>query len=229
MNPEKRVEKLTGGRLDWEARDFTAVLVELAKYGGRYNTPGHIRPDRIDLHSWDGALKKLWSDTVAAGREHGRVVLADVAKGSLVFGKTNIGTEDAVVIQVRHQPGRASVQGLVGSIHTHPESPDAIGKVFSAQDYAGFLGLPEEQIMVVQYGADDALLVMKTSFTPRVSDPSTVARRVEEIFREQVHTHVNPLLAAVEFNKAICVELGLVLYRKSKESGTVFRRIQVTR
>lgn len=143
------------------------------------------------------------------------------------MGKELHGNEGSVMLKGYLQPGRESVQIPIGSIHTHPETSDDTGKVFSPQDYAGFLGLMDQQFMMVEYGQNQTLLLLRTSVTPDVTS-AEVTQRVGEIYTEFIQKLGRNLNAIIEFNKMVCVEFGLTLYRRTPESGNTFRRIEVT-
>ncbi len=220
------LESLTAKK-NWESKDFTAIMVALARFGEHAQIPAFNRPDTIDLGSWEQGLAKLWQETVASGHEHGRVVFADLVRQSLILGRVAAGNDKAIVLRVEPQPGREAVQHPIGTIHTHPDTPAGIAKVFSAQDYYSFLSHAPERAMLVAYGPHHALLVLKTSVTPAIPQASIVGR-VQETYRDFVLLHRDPMRAVIEFNKMLCVEFGLTLYRRSQAGDGIFRRVEVT-
>lgn len=228
-DPRERalLESLTA-KQHWESKDFTAVMVALARFGEHAQIPAPHRPETIDLSSWDKSLSALWQHTAASGHEHGRFVFADMLRQSLILGRIAAGNDRQIILRAEAQPGREVVQRAIASIHTHPETPAGIAKVFSAQDYYSFLSTAAERAMLVAYGPHHSLLVLKTSVTPAVSQASIQAR-IQETYRDFALLHRDPTRAVVEFNKMLCVEFGLTLYRRSRADDAVFRRIEVTR
>jgi len=213
----------------WEASDFTKILCSLATLPGAPKIPGANRPDSIDLHSWVRPINQLWELTAQTGREHGRVVFADAGSSGLVMGKTISGTETGIALVPEKQRGREHLQRMVATIHTHPNGERGIGKVFSGMDFLSFMSNADEQAMCAVYDSHTALLVLKTSATPTLS-PQSLQRRIHETVTDfhgpgAMHQQVK---GAIDFNKMICTELGLTLYRMTPENGR-FMRIEVTR
>lgn len=213
--------------IHWEASDFTQTLVSLATRGDTTALDGSKRPDVIALGSWRKFTDDLWERTQHTGKEHGRVILADIGTKRLVMGKQVSGAESTIRIPSTPQPSRAPAQRFVGSIHTHPAmQKDTISNVFSRQDYFDFLTNPQERFMAVVYGPHDALLVLKTTATPQHLTPTEVKNRIELALADMYSTGLSDTEAYIAANKIVCLEFQLVLYRRSSETDE-YRRIKV--
>ncbi|MBX9765089.1 hypothetical protein K2X83_00405 [Patescibacteria group bacterium] len=221
-NDRKVLDEISAPR-HWDSEIFSKVLVALAKVGRGASISGSKRPESIHLQGLRPFVDKLIAETAKTGKEHARVFFADVDKGTLVGGKTTRGNSDSVHLNFDTQPGRDKFQKPVLTVHVHPDSIASHG--FSAQDYAVFLSDLRQQAMMIAYSPTSRLMILKTSVTPNSSRDSVLARikGTEADFIQKFKT--DPLASVVEFNKTVCIELGLVLYLASEKSNDTFERV----
>ena len=208
----------------WDSSDFGNILIALAKTGQTIPSPN--RPETIHLQTWRPFVDKMWDHTKATRDETGRVVLADMEKDKIVMGKLSVGDDASVGVIATRQPGREAVQAAVAMIHCHPDG-EMLGHGFSDQDYVSLMADPRMQATLVRYGDKKALLALKTSVTPHHSE-KVVSERIKETLSDFMSQKQNPAVALAQFNKMVCLELGLTLYHMTPASGDMFNRIDVT-
>lgn len=84
--------------------------------------------------------------------------------------------------------------------------------------------------MMIGYGDNNLIMVLKTSVTPNNMSMESVDRRVKDIedeFLEKSKEH--PLMKVINFNKTVCTELGLTMYTADKKSRDLMTRVEVTK
>ncbi len=218
----------------WDSTQFNQILVALATVGNGESIPAANCPNTIQLQRWRKFIDDLLDRTSRSNREHARAVLADTQKKTILMsGKISAGSESEVNVRLSKQPGRERHQSVVATIHTHPtESGHNMSHGFSGQDYISLLSEPEQQAILVAYGNDYRLMVLKTSVTPNDLEQDQVERRIKQLREEYLGSDVarpeNQFAQLIHFNKAVCTEFGLVFYMASRESNDLFRRVPVT-
>ncbi len=217
---------------NWDYSAFKTVLLALAMMGNGQSVPAHNAPDHISLSGWEYDIKELSGACLSRGVEYSRAIFADIGKKALVMsGKTAIGTESSSWLVLTKQPGREFFQKRIASIHTHPTIWSALPHGFSGTDYEQFLADNEQQAMVICYG-DRLLLTLKTTAFSWKMSKETISRRIEECKRDFLNFRELDLeesnAAVVRFNKMICVEFGLSLYRGLQREQFTLNRIKVT-
>jgi hypothetical protein len=213
---------------NWGWDTFRTALIQLAKKRAGAYIPAPKRPDFIHLDGLQATVAELRQISASLkNREVSRGVFADTQRDSLVIsGKTHIGSDRQVKIDLQPEPGRENVQIPVLTIHVHPGSGMTQG--LSDLDYISFLSDYRMIIMMICY-QEGILFAMKTSAT-MVSSPDTIPHRIAEIRNDIGRIWSNFLLpdAILAFNKAVCLEFGMTLYRAPSSSENVAHRIEVT-
>lgn len=212
----------------WEWDFFRRVLIQLAGKGAGKYTPAPKRPDYIHLDGLQDTVSELRQlSSKSEDREVSRVVFVDTERLSLVIsGKTHIGSATEVKIDMQPEPGRERLQVPVLTIHVHPGSGKTQG--LSDIDYISFLSDYRMLVMMICY-QEGILFAMKTSAT-MVASPESIRPRIAEIHKDIARIWANFLLpdAILAFNKAVCLEFGMTLYRAPASSENVAHRIEVT-
>ena len=218
---------------EWDTGTFSEALLASAVSRGRNSIPSP--PLKIDLAGWRPFFNDLWKRTLETGREHSAPMIADVSKEKILRGRVTIGSEHAVSVDTETQPGREHAQVAIGIIHTHPHGEGVIPNVFSTHDFFAFLTDTTYQVMVAQYGTNDALLILKTPNTHARTNGLN-GRALDEKLRRSINLTVrdvigpkqsNLMKTVIELNKTLSVEFQLSLYRMKPESGNTFRKIDI--
>lgn len=145
-------------------------------------------------------------------------------------GKTSIGKETSVRLNVSAQPGREQYQRILGSIHIHSGHKYLTEHGFSDADYKVFLTDPKFQFMIIGYGETGLLMVMKTSVTPDRLPKQSIERRIDDLTNEFIRNEDQAsILSIVNFNKAVCTEMGLTMYIANEKNKDVLSRVEVTK
>jgi hypothetical protein len=228
-NDAKILEELTTPR-HWEYDRFKKVMVSLARTSKGNHTPAINRPDSINIQNLRKYVDNLMGKTKISRLEYGQTVFADTQRESFVVSKTiKEGSNDEVDLIWDYEPGRKFFQKRTLSFHTHPQGEGYVVNGFSDTDYSGFMNDLEQQAMLIAYG-DEVLMVMKTSVTPNNLSKESTKRRIKECSQDFYFDSGKPSKQAiVDFNKEICIELGLVLYRADAQDKNVMRRVPVTK
>lgn len=216
----KALEQLTAPK-NWDFERFKVVLLFLSTLKPGNSIVSHNRPDSIHLQGWNKLLSDLDEKSQATKHEHARVVFADIEKKSLVAGRIAEGTLTSVLLDPQPQPGRERLQRRIATLHTHPQGTAG----FSEQDYFSFLTDKLEQVMVLSFGPKNILLAFKTSSTPNNLEPDSVKKRIAETSSELYKPGSMP--SHIAFNKTVCAEFGLTLYRADAQTRDLFKRINV--
>lgn len=214
---------------NWDYPQFRKVLIALGIVSNGQSIPAVNRPETIHLQGWRTYIDDLLTKTNANGREHARVIFVDIERKSLVMsGRITVGTNEFVSLDTTKEPGREEFQKFIASIHIHPNGLASHG--FSGQDYQTFLLNKSNQAMLIGYGESNLIMVLKTSATPNNLSRSRVDRQVKDCEDDYLkNSNGNTFLNVIEFNKAICSELGLTLYIAGKNSRDLFKRVEVTK
>lgn len=223
------IDRITQSR-NWDYRQFRQAVVALATVG-QY-IPAYNRPDSIHIQGLRPCIDELKAMTADKGKETARTVFADTQKKSLVVsGRTTVGSEHSVRLDVTPQKGRERYQKRALSVHVHPVGGViGEGQGLSGQDYKTLLTDSEQQGMIMVFG-DSVFIPMKTSVTPNNPNRESVERQVEEIKEDYLDNdksrpHIDRLVA---FNKAVCSEFGLTLYMATPETKDLANRVEVTK
>ncbi len=219
------IEKMTTSK-DWNYERFKLVMISLAIAGKGVHIPARNRPDSIRLSGFGEYTDRLVSLTQQRGIEYSQVVLVDTKNRTLVSGKIVDGNENSVELDYTQQPGREDVQRVVGTFHTHPYSMYANG--LSDTDYVTFLSNKDHQFMMIAYGSNNRIFVMKTSVTPNNLSQKSIERRIKDAMADYFElSEKHPYLQVVDFNKSVCSELGLTMYLANNENSDLFTRVNV--
>ncbi len=218
---------------DWDWKHFRSILISLAgKRSGVY-LPASKRPDLVHLDGLLATFAELRSISHASHeREVSRAIFVDRLRKTLVIsGRTHIGSTNHVLVDMQPEPGRGWVQIPVMTIHVHPGREKTQG--LSDVDYFSFLSDPRQIIMMICYQAG-ILFAMKTSVT-MIASPTGLQARIAEIRGDVTRswsTKYGWIFAFPDaifaFNKAVCLEFGMTLFRAPASSETVAHRIEVT-
>ena len=152
LNARRVIESLTLPRY-WDFDQFKGVLVALAKAGNGASIPAPNRPESIHVQSWRQHINKLKQLTGETGREHARAVFADTESGSLVFGKTT-----------RERNVSKSCRKCTCTSWTRNCSRVKWARL------SYFLSDKREQAMLMAFGEEYLMIVLKTSATPNNID-----------------------------------------------------------
>lgn len=146
----------------------------------------------------------------------------------------SIGNESKIEIDFT-PPDLSRIKDFVaiGDVHTHPTHKRSYltGHGMSPEDYYSLTSQSQQQFAMISYGEFDRLLVLKTSTTPNNLSPASVRRRIDSVKRDFLKLSgdaVGTIKSMVDFNKAMCLEFGLVMYTANKESKDLFTRAEVT-
>lgn len=227
-NLERRLLQLTEAPI-WNWGQFRGVLIALATLGaGRY-VPASRRPDTVCLDGLQTPFTELRTlSRQRQGSETSRVVLVDTQRSCLVIGgKIHIGSDQRVTVDLSPEPGHEMAQVPIATIHVHPEQEGDYG--LSDVDYISFLSDYRQFIMIVCIKGGQ-LIAMKTTATPATITSDT-AQRLITATRDEILALLSSLRlseATLAFNKAICTEFGMTVYRTTDVEGNVAVRIAVT-
>lgn len=233
INPDdaRVIDQLTQSRR-WDYAQFRQVLIALGVVGNGYSIPASNRPDSIHLQGWRQDLDDIVQRTGSIHKEHGKTVFVDTQKKSLIMGLLIIGDERQILLDPMPQPGREGVQKAIALLHTHTGVGDNLfmANGFSDADYVALISNPELQALLVGFGDRNLMMALKTSVTPNNLSQESIERRVRstrEDFIDESKNH--PLVAVAEFNKAVCSEFGLVLYKADAQQRDLLTRVEVTK
>src|SRR3990167_5501088 len=232
IHPEdkKTLHNLTQNK-HWDSVQSKKVLVSLAMLRPGNFIPAENAPESIHLQSWRPFIDDLVKRTSQSGREYSRAVLADTGKQSIIMsGKIIAGDEHTTRLELLKQPGREREQLHVGSMHTHPwVTTEGMAKLnlgshgLSGTDYRTFLSDPEQQFMMIVYGEKNSMFAMKTSATPNNMRRERLEKRIAECELDYLNNGNASFMERVAFfNKAVCTEFGLTLYRATPETRDLF-------
>jgi len=222
------LKELTEPR-NWDYGRFKRVMVALGIVGGGQAIPAPNRPESIHLQGLRPFVDGLVAKTTQGQDEHAQPVFADTEKKSLVMGRITRGSGDSVRLDVKKAPGREPHQRLIGSVHTHPTATGReLSHGLSGQDYRTLLSDPNQQFMMITWGDENKLLILKTSATPNNLKPAQVNARVKTCEEEFLQSGTAySMSSVVEFNKTVCTEFGLTMYIADKQSRDLFNRVNV--
>jgi len=233
VHPEdaKRLEQLTQPK-SWDFQQFRKILIAIGMVGGGAAIPAPNRPDTIHLQGFRQYIDNLLTRTKTNGREHAQVVFVDAGRQSLIMsGKITIGSSIETRLDTTKEPGREKYQRRIGSLHTHPVNGISITTHgLSGQDYRTFLGDPEQQMMIVACGESTLMMVLKTSTTPNNLSRNAIDKRIKSCEQDYLESSgKHPLQKVVDFNKGVCMELGLTMYLANQRNRDLFTRVEVTK
>ncbi len=213
----------------WEWWRFRSVLIYLARIGQGCYIPANRRPDQISLDGLGATFTELRQISNSSnGRETSRAVFVDKEMSCLVIsGKTHIGTIKSVKIDMETQPRRQYAQLPVLTIHVHPSMGSPEG--FSDIDYTSFLSDNRLIVMVICYEGG-VFLALKTSATSKNITASTAQHMISTIRHDilRIWSNLNIPNSILAFNKAVCMEFGMTLYKTTGPDNNVAYRIEVT-
>jgi hypothetical protein len=224
----KILDELTLPR-NWDFDRFKRVFLALGIIGNGQALPAPNRPDSVHFQGFRRYVDGLIQRTRQNGEEHAQPVFVDLDYRGFVMGKVTHGKENEVRLDIDKQPGRERFQRLIGSVHTHPSgvSPDTAHGL-SGQDYRTLLSDPSQQLMMITWGNEYRMLILKTSVTPNNLKPAQVDAKVkaceDEFLRDSTKLQI---IRVVEFNKTICAEFGLTMYLADINSRDLFNRVNV--
>jgi hypothetical protein len=227
---EKVLEQITAPK-NWGYERFKQVMVALASVHPGVSVPAPNRPESIHVQNIRKHIDDLTDKTVATGHEHSRVIFGDKEQNAFVLGKVVEGTDRTVGLDTTPQQGKETQQRMIASIHTHPTNVQGgMAHGFSDGDYNDFLTNPKEQAMFITFGKDNILMALKTSVTPNNLTRERIKQQVKETYDDVMAANPNKAINMkfVDFNKAVCMELGLTLYRANAQSKDLMERVNVT-
>jgi len=226
-SPEINLDELFK-TLNWEWDSFRSILIHFARKGPGQYIPAERRPNYVHLDGLQATIAELREISCASeGRETSRAVFVDTQRASLVIsGKTHIGTARQVKVDLQPEPGRENVQIPVLTIHVHPNKEKTQG--LSDLDYISFLSDRRQLLMMISY-QDGVIFAMKTSATGKYSADS-IQSRINTIRNDILRIWSDLYLpdSILQFNKAVCLEFGLTLYRAPASNENIAHRIEVT-
>ena len=82
--------------------------------------------------------------------------------------------------------------------------------------------------MLMAFGEEYLMIVLKTSATPNNIDSKRVDKRIQDIEREFLNSGKNMVTSVVDINKTVCTEFGLVMYLADDKSRDLLNRVEVT-
>ncbi|MFA6982196.1 MAG: hypothetical protein WC243_04210, partial [Patescibacteria group bacterium] len=207
---QKALGVLTEGK-DWDYSRFRSVLLSLAKIGSAQAIPASNSPDSIDVSGWTPYVDELQRRTGSNGKEHARAVIADTSSLRLLMSPVIAGTDNNVSVHFILPAEQAKFQKAIAYIHTHTNDMTAHG--LSDGDYRTFLFDPDQQAMLLAYGNGNRIMILKTSVTPNNLSRERIATRILDAREDYFLFAPNPVSAVVDFNRAVCSEYGLVMYK----------------
>lgn len=216
----------------WDFKQFRKVLIALGIVGNGQAIPAPNRPDTIHLQGLKQYTDDLLKRTKVNDREHAQVVFVDTDRKSLVMsGKITIGSATETRLDTTKELGREKFQRIIGSLHTHPVTGNSMAAHgLSGQDYRTFLNDPEQQMMMIAYGESTLMMVLKTSATPNNLSEEAVDGHMKSCEQDYLDASSEyPIQKIVDFNKGVCMELGLTMYLADQRSRDLFTRVEVTK
>lgn len=218
----------------WSYQDFKKILIALSIIGPGHFVPAHLRPESIIFDGLRLFIDELVTETANdPGSESARMIFADIDRRTLMLGKKTHGRIDQgqlMRLDKTPQPSRASFQRRAASIHTHPEIPQSVDikHGLSDIDYLTFLADTEQIAMFMAWGGN-VLIALKTSGTPNNLSTKSLRRRISSVKEDYLDVPGKlPFVRITDFNKAVCTELGLTLYKTEKPGLSVASRVPVT-
>jgi hypothetical protein len=212
----------------WNWDRFRSILIYQGRIGEGCYIPAAQRPDYIYLDGFLPTINELRQISAQRnGRESSRVGLVDRERHKLVIsGKTVVGTDSQVHLNMGSEPGREAFQLPILTIHVHPDKGGERG--LSNQDYISFL-TDRRQVMMMICFRGGVMFTMKTSSTRKIISSETATKWVSGVLKEMMiqKSQLNLPGALLAFNKEICLEFGLTLYQALVPSENVARRIEV--
>jgi hypothetical protein len=212
----------------WNWDRFRSILICQGRIGEGCYIPAAQRPDYIYLDGFLPTINELRQiSSQRNGRESSRVGLVDRERQKLVIsGKTVVGTDSQVHLNMGSQPGREAFQLPILTIHFHPDKGGERG--LSNQDYISFL-TDRRQVMMMICFRGGVMFTMKTSSTRKIISSESATKWVSGVLKEMMiqKSQLNLPGALLAFNKEICLEFGLTLYQALVPSENVARRIEV--
>lgn len=210
----------------WDYHKFSEVMVALGIVGEGNFIPARNAPESVHLQGWREFINDLQNKTRTTGKEYARTILSDFERKKLVMGKITSGTEGSVMIDVSKQPGREKFQRRIATLHTHPLELTAHG--LSDQDYRAFLSDAEQQAMLIAYGEGCLIMIMKTSVTSANLSRNTLEKIIKDCEADFLRRESSSIFESmIEFNREMCIELGLTMYMATKESRDLFERVKL--
>ena len=224
---KKTLEALTAPS-NWDSDQFDRVMVALGLVGNGESVPAINRPESVHLQKYRKFFEELLKRTKDAAREHARVIFVDRGENRVVMSnKISVGTVNEVKMHVIPQPGREKFQTLIGSVHTHPIDDQSLSHGLSGTDYKTFLSDPRQQFMIITFGENVRMMVLKTSATPNNISVERTQQRIAALEKEFFRMGGSSQVQIVDFNKTACLEFGLTLYMANKTSNDMFTRVNV--
>jgi hypothetical protein len=223
------LEKLSQTRC-WDYQDFRTILVALGTIGNGQSLPAKNRPDSIHLQNWRKYIDDLMTRAAQSKREHSRSVFVDTQnRGLIMSGRIIVGSEFSTRIDDTPEPGREEYQKLIATIHTHPTHSTLSAHGFSDTDYITFLCDSRQQAMIIAFGQNIRMMVMKTTTTPNNLHEHRVRARINDALIDFVRPGQTHLFSdVITFNKAVCAEMGLIMLQADNRSKDLFNRVNVT-
>lgn len=231
FDPGITLERLTQPK-NWDYDLFKRVLLFLRQTKSSYAIPAINRPDSIHLQGLGETISKLLRLTLESSSEHAQMLFIDHGHNSLVTGKITKGSATQVRLNTDKQPGRELFQTAIGSFHTHPTNGggEQLAHGLSGQDYKTLLSDNKQQLMVIAFGANTRIMVLKTSVTPTDISSQSLSNRMCDCENDYLSAKdKNPMVAVVNFNKSVCTEFGLLMYVADQQSKDLFNRVAVTK
>lgn len=218
-------EQLTASK-NWDFQQFTRVIVALSTID-QY-MPGSRAPQSIHIQGFRKKLDRLYELSDEAGLEHAQPILTDLDTRKFVYGRITRGSKHRVRLDLKKQEGREHLQRRVLSMHIHPKGEGlGNGLGLSGADFITLLSDPE-QIGMMMRVIDTIFLVLKTNVTPNNLGKGAVEKMIKQISEDYlVNSGKIGLLRLVDFNRAVCMESGMVLFMATKQSRDLMERVKV--
>ncbi len=224
---QKRLEQLSQPEF-WNWNSFREIIINLVKIGEGNYLPATNVPKFIFIDGLLPVIPELLKISEAHnGVETSRVILVDRDRSSLIqSGKTRIGTTTSVLMDYSTEKGREYSQTPVLAIHLHPRMPGS--EVFSDNDYLAFLMEPRLIVMVVS-NEKEVVFAMKTTATRSTRDVEEIRKHISSSQKDilEIWKGLSLPMPELAFNKAICTEYGLVLYKVDGARKNMARHISV--
>lgn len=224
---QKRLEQLSQPEF-WNWNSFREIIINLVKIGEGNYLPATNVPKFIFIDGLLPVIPELLKISEAHnGVETSRVILVDRDRSSLIqSGKTRIGTTTSVLMDYSTEKGREYSQTPVLAIHLHPRMPGS--EVFSDNDYLAFLMEPRLIVMVVS-NEKEVVFAMKTTATRSTRDVEEIRKHISSSQKDilEIWKGLSLPMPELAFNKAICMEYGLVLYKVDGARKNMARHISV--
>jgi hypothetical protein len=222
---QRIIEQLTASK-NWDFQQFTRVMVALSTID-QY-MPGRRAPQSIHIQGFRKKLDRLYELSDEAGLEHAQPILTDIDTRKFVYGRITRGSKHRVRLDSKKQEGREHLQKRILSMHIHPKG-EGIGNGLglSNADFTTLLS-DSEQIGMMMRVIDTIFLVLKTNVTPNNLNKSAVERMIQQANKDYlVDSKKVDILRLVDFNRAVCMESGMVLFMATKQSRDLMERVKV--